>query len=172
MQGAQQQGFLWAVLMLASGATFELHAAELPVPAPSVGDEVVITAQPSLIELRTKISDAEDAMFAAFNEQNADDRYDVHCSWEIRNFSHIKQKQCLPGYALDGQRDEALAMVTGVQTSPPLSFSLKLHNPELAEKIEQAARENPVVMQALIRHYELVQQYDYSRKQAFKGDED
>lgn len=157
----------WMVSLLALPAM----AAETPAPVPEVGDEVVVTAQPSLIELRMKISEAEDAMFALFNQLNTDDRYDMHCSWEIRNFSHIKVKQCLPEYAREAQREEALVFFTGVQRSPPVTFVLSTHNPVMAQKIEETARANPEFMQALIHHYELTEQYDYSRKRAFGRDD-
>lgn len=172
MRDAQQAVLSLLVALLVAVSSTAMLAAEKPLPAPAVGDEIVITAQPSLFELREKVSEAEDAMFKLFNELNSDDRYDMHCSWQIRNFSHVKEKRCLPEYALQAERDQGAAFVTGVQSSPPASFTLSLHNPVMAEKIEQTARANPEFMQALIRHYELNEQLEYSRKQVFKDEDE
>lgn len=56
-------------------------------------DEVVVTGR-NLRERRHEVEAAELAVFDRFNDINSDDRFDIHCFWQVRYFSHVRERVC------------------------------------------------------------------------------
>jgi hypothetical protein len=135
-------------------------------------EEITVTGQRSLFDLRMKVSEAEDAMYALFNELNTDDKYDVVCKIEIRYFSHIKQKRCLPQYALDALMDAAQGMARGQAQGLPQEAVIARETPVLEAKFQELVGKNPELFDAMAKHYELSEALRLRRKTYFGPDSD
>jgi hypothetical protein len=145
-------------------------AAQQPAPEPAA-EEIIITGQRSILKLRQQLSEAEDVMYEVFNEINTDDIYDIRCSVQYRYHSHLKEKRCVPRYALDAMELEAKSLLVPGPTPTPLNSVLGNHNPKMEEKLKQAAAESPEFYRAMARHYELRQLLDSRRDVEFNDDE-
>lgn len=154
---------------LCASASFAMEA---PI-ADSAGqpiEEITVTGQRSLFELRMQVSAAEDAMYALFNELNSDDQYDIVCTVEIRYFSHLKQKQCVPQYASAALMNEVQDAMRGVPGMPAAAL-LARHEPRLEAKFQELVGQNHELFQAVARHYELNEIWRARRRTHFGDDE-
>jgi hypothetical protein len=138
--------------------------AAMEAPAAEPIEEITVTGQ----RLRMKVSEAEDAMYALFNDLNTDDRYDIVCTMEVRVFSHIRQKRCVPQYARDALMEEAQSMVRG-QPGMPSQAVMAYHSPRLEAKFQEMVGESQELFEAVARHYELNEAWRLRRK-AYFGD--
>ncbi|MEY4641280.1 MAG: hypothetical protein RLZZ227_1274 [Pseudomonadota bacterium] len=149
----------------------------LAMEAPASGadgqpiEEITVTGQRSMFELRLQVQDAEDAMFALFNEINTDDQYDVICTVETRVFSHVKERVCLPVYARDAQLDEAQNMVRGTPAIP-LQATLSYSTPRFTAKFQELVGSNAELFSAVARHYELKELWRLRRQTHFGKDDE
>jgi hypothetical protein len=162
---AATPSLLIAILLCSAHASFAMEA-----PASAGGgqliEEITVTGQRSLFDLRLQVTDAEDAMYALFNELNTDDEYDVVCTIETRMFSHVKQRVCLPVYARDAEMEEAQNMMRGTQ-GVPLQAALSYRNPRFNAKFQEIAASNSDLFSAIAKHYELDQLCRARRKTHF-----
>ncbi len=133
-------------------------------------EEITVTGQRSLFDLRMQVSEAEDAMYNLFNELNTDDQYDITCKMEIRVFSHIRQKSCLPEYAREALMDEAQNLARGQQGTPATAI-VSYESPRLDAKFQEVMQQSPELFRAVAKHYELNETWRLRRKTYF-GDED
>jgi hypothetical protein len=148
-----------------------------PLPSDEIIDEVTVYGQRSLFRLRELASDAEDTMYALFNELNTDDRYDVECKWEIRYFSHMREKNCLPNYVrqalLEDGRGTTQMLQEGMgsvaQPQDPRIVAAR-EAPEMQEKLREAAEKSPEFYRAMSRHYELSEELRLRRRSNFRDD--
>jgi hypothetical protein len=163
-----------ALLLLAAALC---APASLAMDAPAVGadgqsiEEITVTGQRSMFDLRMQVEDAEDAMFALFNEVNTDDQYDVICTVETRVFSHMKQRVCLPVYARDAEMDEAQNMLRGTQ-GVPLQAMLSYSTPRFNAKFQELVGSNAELYSAVARHYELNELLRLRRQTQFGNDDE
>ncbi len=147
------------------------RAAEQREPDSAITDEIVISGQRSILNLRMQVSEAEDLMYDLFNDINTEDFYDIHCSFVTTLGSHMKEKRCLPRYALDAMEDEAKALL-GWKPSPEVSAVLNNYNPRMEEKLKQAIKDNPALFEAVIKHHELREQLNARRDSYFADADD
>jgi hypothetical protein len=66
-----------------------------------------------LSQMRQDIIKAEDRFFAAFNELNKDDDFDMHCATQAPLGTHIQTRVCRVRFYEKAQEEEAHAFVTG-----------------------------------------------------------
>jgi hypothetical protein len=133
-------------------------------------EEITVTGQRTLFELRMQVSDAEDAMYNLFNELNTVDKYDIVCRMDTRVFSHIREKTCLPEYAMDAMMEEAQGLVRG-QAGRPVFEVLSIENPRLDARFRDVMEQSPDLFRAVARHYELNESWRLRRKTHFGDDE-
>lgn len=149
----------WSVSLLASSLlSLQVSAAD---PSQQMPEEVVITGQQQLIQLQNQIYDAEDKMYALFNEINDDDKYDINCHWQVRVNSKIKIRECRPGFFDDSSEGVAesfhdqLSGFGPTTNAQPLAASVNFHYPILKEKLKAALEEHPEFLDAILEHHYL-----------------
>jgi hypothetical protein len=163
--------------LLVAALAFPAFAMETAVPAPESDsiEEITITGQRSLISLRIEAAKAEDVVYELFNELNTDDAYDVYCTLEARNFSHIKERHCRTGYELEALEAEAQyvsAIVTGQAASAPTPASIIMATelPKFQARMQELVRQNPALLEAVVKHAELREEFEARRAEAFGRD--
>lgn len=166
---------LVAVLVAGLVSQSSTLAASAPEPELPI-EEITVTGQRTMIALRMQISDAEDHLYELFNELNTDDRYDVHCVQVDRYFSHTKQKQCRVGYerdALKAEADYITATVTGMPAPAliPRSVVIAAELPNYQAKMRELVVQNPDLLDAVIKHAQLVEELDKQQKTYFNEEE-
>jgi len=163
--------YLTALLAALAGTSLSAMAAPAADGAGQPIEEITVTGQRSLLALHLKVSEAEDAMFALYNELNTDDQYDIVCKVEIRVFSHIRQKSCVPRYARDALMEEAQNLVRG-QPGIPARAVLGYQAPRLDAKFQEMVGKSPELFAAVARHYELNEAWRLRRKTYFGRDKE
>lgn len=147
-------------------------------PAPArerLPEEITVTGQKLFSTLQAQIRDAEDRMYGLFNELNPDDIYDIHCIWEAPLGTRIRKRECRPEFVSRAQRDEAqnfLSQMSGMgSVNPtPVMAQLAFHYPILADKMKALVSENPALLEAVLRHYELRKELEERKSAYFRRD--
>ncbi len=164
--------FTCLTALLATVCAGALAAMEAPAvdSAGQAIEEITVTGQRTLFDLRLEVSEAEDAMYNLFNELNTENKYDIVCRNDTRVFSHIRQKVCLPVYAMNALMEEAQGMARG-QAGVPKEAILAYEGPQLDEKFRAVMEQSPELFQAVARHYELNAKWRARRKTYFGAEE-
>jgi hypothetical protein len=132
-----------------AGAPSAAEAAQ----AAGAPDEVVVIGQ-RLLDLRRRIEAAEVAVFDRFNDINSDDRFDIHCRYRVRYFSHTRERVCESNSWREQDENYAqslLQQVRGEATPPPATFraeQLRM-NALLGEELGRLAAEDPGLREAM-----------------------
>jgi hypothetical protein len=121
--------------------------------ADSAPDEVVVIGQ-SLSDLRQRVEAAEVAVFDRFNDINSDDRFDIHCRYRTRYFSHTQERVCESNSWREQDENYAQALlqtVRGEYAPPPAAFRGEqlIMNALLDEELRRLAAEDPGLQEAL-----------------------
>lgn len=138
-------------------------------------EEITVTGQKLFSTLHKQIREAEDRMYGLFNELNSDNLYDVHCEWEAPLGTRIRQRNCRPNFFLRASEENAQAYLAQLRGEPganviPVNAQLAFHYPILEQKMKALVAENPELLDAVLRHYELQQELD-ARKSSYFGDD-
>lgn len=88
--------FVWPT----AGFGQESSAQDSQGPDSTVLEEITVYGRIPLTALRVEVYRAEDNYFAAFNELNSTDEFDIRCVWEAPIGTHIKQRVCEAGRIL------------------------------------------------------------------------
>lgn len=127
--------------------------------------EIEVRGYRRLSVLLNAIDEAEDHMYAVFNDLNDDDRYDIHCLREAPLGTRIRQKVCKPEFLESAERETALDFVSAAQgsayanTATPTNAVIGFEMPNLEEKMREIALSRPEFAEALTRLYLLQEQY-------------
>lgn len=156
---------LLSCLLLAPASAMEAPLGDTGT-SPASGaapEEITITGRKLFRALERQIMETEDKMYGIFNAMNEDDRYDVHCRWEVPMDSHIRQRVCRPEFLINATTAAAkdfVAVVTGFTSSnpTPVMAEINFHYPVLEEKMREAIKENPELLESVIKSYELRQE--------------
>ena len=150
-------------------------------------EEIMVTGQRIILNLRQQIIQAEDHAFEIFNALNDDDMYDIHCRMEAQIGSNIKKRLCLPNYYHRATANNALEYLSSIVTcgmpwdgcsapiSPTISTPVKLvsayRQPIFKEKVKELAKENPELLDELKGLFELNEELKKKRN-AYHGFDD
>ncbi|MDT8398515.1 MAG: hypothetical protein RQ899_07870 [Pseudomonadales bacterium] len=105
-------------------------------------EEITVTGQASVRNLRNRVDVAEDRMYALFNELNDDDLYDFHCIREARIGTRLQQKVCRPRYMDEVGSEDSYAFLQGRQFVNANSRA-SYYNNLLQEKFKSLMLESP-----------------------------
>lgn len=146
--------------ILCTNSAGAMEAPPENVRAERLPEEITVTGQKMFRVLDQQIRAAEDAMYNIFNDINDDDRYDIHCIDEAPLGTRIKQRVCKPGFVIDSETLNAQDYIAKAQgfasaNPPPVQAEIAFGYPVLEEKMKDAVRENPDLLEAVTRHYEL-----------------
>ena len=136
----------------------------------------MVTGQKLFRVLQQQIVEADETMYGIFNELNDDDRYDIHCRWEIPTDSHIPRHVCRPQFLTDAQSAEAknlLDTASGYSstTPPPVMAKMAQHYPILEKKMRALLKKSPELLKAVTHRYELQKELDSRKSQYFDKDD-
>lgn len=155
---------LLAVVLLLPGSA--LHAADADKAPERLPEEITITGQKLFRVLEKQIMDAEDHMYAMFNELNDDDQYDIHCHWEARLGTKIKHRECRPKFWDEATAAAGRELLTGT-AAPPAAAVGAFHYPKLEQKLKAVLQENPEFLEATMRHHELREELKLRKQSHF-----
>lgn len=133
-------------------------------------DELVVVGTPSLIRLKHMVYRAEESFFAAFNELNDDDEYDVRCFYETPAGSHIRRHVCRANFVREAESAEymswRLGAAAGGQDAQVVIMSKRRR---LEEKMIALLQANPELADALTNYHETKSKYEAERVRQCDG---
>ena len=137
-------------------------------------EEVLVTGQRLFRDMERRIREAEDHMYALYNDLNDDDRYDFHCSWDQPTGTRIRVRNCRPQFLIQATSEQATNFLQTQQGfmgngALPVMSVLEHHTPILEEKLKGFIRENDELLDAVVRHHELREELK-ARRSTYFGD--
>jgi hypothetical protein len=154
--------------VLAQGADAPLPAA--PAQAPENVqqlDEVVILGK-KLYQLRQDVVKAEDRFYAAYNELNTDNDYDIKCEQTTTAGTRLKSRQCKPVFFAEAEAAEARSMLTG-EYAPPAQLVALERADEYRKKALEVINRSPELRKLVRERDALERGYLKARQERFKG---
>ena len=129
--------------------------AQEPLP-----EEVEVIGQRQLFMLEEQLVEAEDAVFALYNELNTEDLYDVKCEWEKPLGTNMRHRVCRPGFIQAAERSrgqEYMSNINGMGFTTGTSVELdnERHNPILKRKLQEAVQSSPELADLMMEHQEI-----------------
>ena len=155
-------------------ATLIAGAALAQEPLP---EEVEVIGQRQLFMLEEQLVEAEDAVFALYNELNTDDLYDVKCEWEKPLGTNMRHRVCRPGFIQAAERSrgqEYMSNINGMGFTTGTSVELdnERHNPILKRKLQEAVQSSPELADLMMEHQELKAALEERKSGLFGLDKD
>lgn len=137
-------------------------------------EEVIVTGQRLFRDLERRIREAEDHMYALYNDLNDDDRYDFHCRWDQPTGTRIRVRNCRPQFLIQATTEEATNFLQTQQGfmgngALPVVSVLEYHTPILEEKLKGFISENDELFDAVVHHHELREELK-ARRSTYFGD--
>jgi len=152
------------------GAREEGDAADVTSsPAPGITlEEVIVYGNRTLDSLRQEVFRAEEAFYDAFNAVNSNDEFDISCTRRAPTGSRMLRRVCEARFVKDLNEDFAQAFLRG-EPLPPINPMIMYKGGLLVEEMRTVAREDPLVLQALIRLAETKEKFEEERKRRCAG---
>ena len=159
-------GTLLSVIML----TFSVQGFAQESEPPRLPEEIIVNAPESLKGLQTQIKLAQKRMFNVFNEINDDDQFDVHCTYERRWQSKIREQVCTPNYIKTVQEEQVQLMLgnmgmIGAQKGFAGNTQIGTFNARFEEIMKTQFIANPEFREALLEYQSLTEQFDETMDQ-------
>lgn len=155
----------WVYLLIFSMAFFGTAIADEPSSEDTTEmEELTVIGNRDLLSLRGQIRAAEVRMFEVFNEINDDDDYDIVCRMQAPLGTRIKNQVCSPVYYFKAHADhgqETLAEIQGQASyrGPYVTSVIGHHNHILRDKLAEAVKESPELLDAIMEFRGLVTEY-------------
>lgn len=111
-------------------------------------DNIVVTGQKSVGELRRELERAERDFYALYNKLNDDNDYDVRCYYESPTGVRKKYQVCRPIFFSKARNREVKTRPIDAQTDPVIAKKLV----ELRDRMESLAVAYPELQAALVRY--------------------
>lgn len=156
-------------------ASLMLVGSSIASAAEPLPEEVEIIGQRQLFMLEEQLLEAEDAVYALYNELNTDDLYDISCVWEKPLGTNMRHRVCRPGFIDRAERSRGQEFMSGITgmgftTGTSVELDHERHNPILKRKLEEAVENSPELADLMMHHQELKSALD-ERKSGFLGRE-
>ncbi len=126
-------------------------------------EELTVTGEKPLGVLRAELEDAEDALYAAFNDAIDDPRFEISCEFVRPIGSLVHRRVCQPGFVREAQYEATHTVRRGISgASDPglLEFSgnpeagLAAMHQEMIQLMAETIEENPDLMQIFLHYRE------------------
>ena len=75
-------------------------------------EEITVNADTNILALRYRLHEAEDAMYARFNELNSRDEFDIDCKVIRHTRSYIAQRSCEPKFLTRERQSNVMQVVS------------------------------------------------------------
>lgn len=146
-------------------------------------EEIVITGEKPVFQLRQEMWQAEQNAYELFNEYNDERRFEIHCSMQASTGSRFERQVCRPNFEIEANRLHAQNSLEtyrtllepyaipgggGINTDGSSSASVNTQaiissqRKAYRQKMRKAAEEHPAFLAAIIRYSELQAQYESS----------
>ena len=141
-----------AVLLVLAPMSFAQNEGHSQPPSNGrLPEEIVITGERSLLNLRLEMQEAERAAYALFNQLNDEDRFDISCKMEAQTGTRIKRQLCLPEFKREALREHARAYIEGSPSrNPPVEMVIASQEGDFKLKMEEVAEQHPEFLEAII----------------------
>ena len=131
---------------------------------PLVADETVFVRGFSPGNLRRLVEEAEEAVYARFNEINSDDQFDIYCYIRQEIGSRVLRRRCLPNYWREADTEVGEETVRGMQSGGGPAFNPQAIASEahykgllLTEEMQRLTAEDEELLAATVRLVNLQQ---------------
>jgi len=143
----------------------EFPAAESEAPASPDMEEVIVYGQASLGFLRSAVFEAEDNYFAAFNELNSTDDFDISCRREEPPGTRIAQRVCRARFVADLEHKAFREGVPFATFTPLMLQKAELLQNEMRELLV----DHPELLNALSEFDSVKASYESEREERCAG---
>ena len=138
----------------------------------SLPEEVVITSQQPLYELRSRMWEAEQEAYSLFNQFNDDKRFEIQCTRRAPTGSRISRQDCDTAFERQANAEHAAAYTESVRAalgqggspfampSVPREAAIARHQRAYKAKMQEIAREHPEFLEAIVAYSELRERYE------------
>ena len=111
-------------------------------------EEIVVYGEKSLVDIRIEIHHSEEKFYDLFNSLNSNDKYDVHCYYEVPTGSNIRRRICRPNFVGELTSESTVAMRLGQGYFTPAG---RIHKMEklMFEEMEALLSKHPDLTKAL-----------------------
>ena len=147
-------------------------------------EEILITGERSLQQLRTQMWNAEKQAYDIFNQFNDESRFNIICRMHQPTGTRIERQTCRPNFVANATAVHGQAFLesyrnlldpsspTGNSPAPQASQAATIasQQKEYQEKMQQVAEEHPEFLNAIIQYSELRQRYEASRAEESNTD--
>jgi hypothetical protein len=135
-------------------------------------EEVLVTGERFMYQLRTQMMEAEQKAYEIFNQFNDEKRFNISCSTHQPTGSRIQRQVCQPGFQLDASRLHASQYVESTREAlgqggssftvqqQPQEAIVASQMEDYRRKLREVAQENPEFLDAIIRYSELRERYE------------
>ena len=159
-------GIVLLLVMPVSGVCQSESAQAEEPPGPI--EEVIVRGSKSIIDLKHEMYEAEDALFDFFNSFNTDDQFDIRCYKEAPTGSKIKRRVCKTNWFRNRYAWETQKLMRGEPFVYPV-FRNKKMDERLNELMSEAIREQPKMLDALVRYAEAKQTLESESERRCEG---
>ena len=133
-----------------------------------------VFAQTPLLFFKKQMEIAELDFYESFNAIADEDKFRVKCRLEAKVGSRIKKRVCYPRYVLDRMAQEtqnALSSGSPYPTLEEIEFLVKRDKEEALVYAENIVKENPELLQKLVKMNEKQEKYQSKRTEYFDDGE-
>jgi len=149
-------------------------------------EEIIVTGQRSVLNLRLDMWNAERAAYETFNAFNDEPRFDIHCSAHQIVGTRLERQLCQPEFEIQAQArhgreflDSYRAFLAplytgsgnpvsaggqpptdGTSQGVPAAVEIAAQQEDYRAKMKQVAEEHPEFLDALVRYSEARQRYE------------
>lgn len=169
----------WGVLAVLLALNLHAPQVSAAIAGEDTPQEITITGQRRLLDLRNRIHEAEDRMYGLFNELNDNRLFDIHCHWEAETGTRIRKRNCRPRFvdmAQERQAEDFLSSVQGFNygesAHPPPAAVISYYNPQLEARMRELLQEHPKFFEAVIEHHELREELQRRKEMFFSGSDE
>ncbi len=149
-------GFLLILALVPVGMCQTTSAAESEPASSETVEEITVYGEKSLIRLRHEIYRAEASFFAAFNELNSDDLFDVNCDYVSFLGDRRRQHRCVPKFVKRAEAEATAELIVNMNTMgasfgeySPHRRRLKKMNELLWEEVRTLSAEHQELQDAI-----------------------
>lgn len=137
-------------------------------------EEVMVTGQRNLLQLRMQVITAEKNAYDIFNKFNDEKRFDISCSMHQPTGTRIERQVCQPEFQIEATRAHARAYFDNLCdllcygnlpnssqiTHAPQETRIASQHGDYQRKIKQVAEQHPEFLEALIQYTEIKGRYE------------
>lgn len=140
-------------------------------------NEIRVSPEESLVNLRLELQAAERNVYDIFNRLNDEDRFTIHCSINAPTGSNLKLQTCQVQFEIEAQRvhgrayfenmrdfyDEFTEPNTSQTAHIPQEALIAYHQRAYREKMRTIAEEHPEFLEAVVRYTSIKERLETGR---------